>query len=142
MNNDWGDLIEEASKLIIGREKYQKTLGKLAAQIVQFHGAEALKGFAEDLSENTGYKVSPISLRNYGWVYLKTVDLHLPADIPFRIYQALAGVVDQAPYVKMIEEGYSASEVIRKIREDKGYTKNDKKIICPECGAQFSEEKK
>jgi hypothetical protein len=140
MNKDWGDFITEVSTLIENKENYQKRLGQLSATIVELNGSEALKDFAGEVTENTGYKVSPITLRNYAWVYLKTVNLNLPDDMPFRIYQALAGVEKQDPYVKMIEEGYSAGEVIRKIREDKGYTK--KEVICPKCGATINAQDK
>jgi len=118
------------------REKYQKTLGQVAATVVETYGSNSLDGFAHEISENYGVKIAPSSLRNYAWVYNKTSELDLPEDITFQVYQLLASMKKKEEYAhKIVHEGLSSTEAVRMLKKAKGVKKKPK-FICKSCGAE------
>ena len=140
MNPQWDEYLQTASKLILGRESYQKLLGKISAAIAEEYGLGTLFDFSKAIEDSTGLRISPTTLRNYRWVWDKTHDLGLPEDFPYRAYQAIAGSDDPKKWAKAIQEqGLTPSDVILGIKEEKGITDEKKKkvIKCPKCQNEF-----
>lgn len=134
---NWEPYVQEVSGLIESRETYQRKLGQIASTIQELFGANALVGFADEIENTTGRKVSHKTLRNYAWVWNKVGQLELPEDLTYRALQALASTENPKKWVDtLIEHGLSSAELIRLIRKDKGLDDNKKKtILCPQCGA-------
>lgn len=138
MQNEWDDLIIQASEIVSTRENYQRVLGKLAFTIAEKYGTDKLEDFSRDLKEGHGLSLSPSTLRNYLWVYQKTSNLELPEDLSYRTLQYIASSDNPENWAKRIkEEGLSSAEVFRLIREEKGLDTKKRKVVCPDCGVIF-----
>lgn len=137
----WDKYVSTTAELITTRETYQRQLGQIAATVQQLYGGlVALQKLSEDVKENSGLSLSPSTLRNYGWVYLQTMDLELPDDLSYRTLQYIAGSGDPKKWAERIEkEGLSSKEVYRLIREEKGMT--IKQLECPSCHFKWDAQK-
>lgn len=134
MNENWDNYVQEISKLVEGRESYQKRLGKISSEILYSLGLDALKQFAESVKETTGIKISFHTLRNYGWTYKQLEGLDIPEDISYIAMQALAGTGNAKVWLhKALKEGWSSQQLIREIRSAKGLPDKNKRK-CPQCG--------
>jgi len=137
--NPWEEKLQEASTLVENREHFQKKMGKLAYEISDLYGKDALAGFASEIQETYGLTISQSTLKNYAWVFEKTSKLELPADLSYRTLQYIASSGDPEMWAKRIkDEGLSSAEVYRLIREMKGLNqKTGKTVICNSCGAKI-----
>ena len=136
VHQDWQEYLVIVADHLEKKEKYQKTLGQISNAIVEAYGSNSLQGFADEIAENYGMRISPKTLANYGWVWKNTKDLDLPEDIGFQVYQLLAGVEDKEKYVKrIINEGMSTPQAAKMIKEGKGVKPKTRKFICSSCGA-------
>jgi hypothetical protein len=135
---DWDSLLQTASALIISKENYQKKLGELSWDVIKSGGRESLPTFAKEIEDMTGHRVSPTTLRNYAWVWMKTKELEIPEDIPFSVCQLIAGTPNPLEYANKIKEGASGAEIARLIKGERP----GKIIVCPLCGGQFNEKEK
>lgn len=131
-NLDWNTLTGLASTIIENREMHQKVLGRIAAEAGGQYGDNLVEKLATAIYEQTGYKVSPSTLRGYRWVYERVGGLDIPPDLSFSCWKALAGAEDPEEWVtKATENGWSSSETIRNIRISQGKTPVVK--LCPHC---------
>ena len=131
----WDEYVETVAKLVESREKYQRTLGKLASQVCTEFGTEKLSDLVNDLQETHGLKVSVSTLKNYRWVFDRLNGLNLPEDLSYRTLQYIASSKDPAAWAKrIIDEGLTSPEVFKLLREEKGLP-DKKKFICKACGA-------
>ena len=135
---NWEIYIQEVSTLIEARETYQRKLGKISSEIQSKFGSGALIGFADEIAESTGRKVSPKTLRNYAWVHDKLGNLELPEDITYRAMQSLSSMENPKEWLdKMLSNGWSSSELIFHIRASRGLNNGKKETLCPNCGQSF-----
>jgi hypothetical protein len=135
-NPEWNECVSQVSTLIENKEKYQRLLAKNASIIKKNFGTKALVDFALEVSEQTGRKISPTTLRNYAWVSEKIEGLNLPEDLSFNAYQAIAGSKDPLKWATEVHNsGLSSGEIIRFIKIEKGIKDKKKETICPACGA-------
>jgi hypothetical protein len=134
----WDQIVEQVSVLVLQREKYQGTLGKLAKEVADTYGVPALKDLAEAIKETHGVILAVSTLKNYRWVYEKTSHLNLPEDLSYVTRQYIATSGDPEGWArKIIDAGLSGPEAVRLIRESKGLNDRRKKRLCPSCGATF-----
>lgn len=139
---EWEGYVQEVAVLIENREKYQRKLGEIAADVQAEQGSAALEGFAEDVKETTGRTISHKTLRNYAWVWNQTSHLELPLDITYRAQQALAGTPEPDKWFKkMIDEGWSSAELVLHIRKAKGLDVDKKRILCENCAKEIQTNK-
>ena len=135
---EWESLVTKVADCLAQRESYQRIVGQLAAFVIETRGNKALKEFSANIKENSGLSISPSTLRNYSWTYKKISELSLPEDLPYRTAQVIAGSPNALQWAKMInEEGLSAADIYRLIKEEKGQDKPKKIITCPDCGKQI-----
>jgi hypothetical protein len=134
----WDQVVEQISQIVLVREHYQKTLGKVAAEVCDTYGPQALKDLSEAIKETHGVSLAVSTLKNYRWVFLKTDHLNLPEDLSYVARQYIATSGDPEGWgKKVIDAGLSGPEVVRMIREAKGLNDRRKKRLCPSCGATF-----
>lgn len=130
MDKQWEKLVQEASEILETKEHYQKRLGEIASTILSTYGYDALQGFAGEIADTAGIRISPSTLYNYQWTYKKIEELKLPSDIPFSICQMIAGTANPQEWAdKINKEGYSGGHVAKMIKEGR-----PKKLkACPNC---------
>ena len=136
---EWDEYLQEAGIVLSSREKYQRVLGRVSSEIAKKYGPVALKDFAVAVKDTFGLSLSYMTLRNYRWVYDKTKELELPADIAYRTLQCITSSGRPEYWAKRInEDGLSSPEVYRMLREEKGLpVRKPQKTICPECTHEF-----
>lgn len=133
----WKEYISLVSELIDKRENYQKILGKVAATIQEEFGANSLIGFANEIKETSGRKISPNTLRNYAWTYKLIGHLKLPEDLTYTAIQHLASVDNPEKWFEMFtKKGWSSGQLIRAIKTFKGVKEKQKIVICSHCGKE------
>lgn len=135
----WEEFLTETGNLIESREKYQRKLGQIAAEVAKQFGAERLPLLADEVASAYGVTCSANTLRNYRWVWEKTCTLDLPEDLSYRTLQTIASSGKAEYWAKRIkDEGLSSSEVYRLIRADRGLDqKEPRTIVCPHCGGSL-----
>ncbi len=133
------ELVTEASQIIGDFETVQRTLGKISLEVINTYGWKALQDFSRSIEENGGLRRSPSTLRNYAWAYKKIVEFNLPEDLPFALCQNIAGLTDPAPFVKMVQDGVSVSEIRKQILAlRKKQDPTLKEVTCPNCAKIFT----
>ena len=141
MSPTWEEYIVEVSGLLEGRETYQRKLGKIAFEITEEYGSNALKAFSEDLKE-TGLKASFATLKNYRWVHGRLRQLDIPQDIPYYVLQHIAGSENPQHWADLIDKGWSGAEILRAIKEEKGVSPKPMIVNCPKCNHEFDAKSK
>lgn len=143
MSSSFEELIVQASQIIGDFESVQRTLGRISAEVMDTYGWNALKDFSKSIEDNGGIRRSPSTLRNYAWTYKKILEFDLPDDLPFALCQNIAGLENPEPFVKMVKEGQSPTEIRKQILElkKKQNPKKFKTIVCPHCAREINLEK-
>lgn len=127
------EYVQIASKLVESREKYQRRLGEIASKVTGAFGPNSLTTLSDAVLDATGRKLSISTLRNYRWVYERTVNLSLPEDLSYQVLQHIAMSDTPNVWAKRIEdEGLTSAQIMRLFRQDKP----KKVILCPSCGKE------
>lgn len=125
------EYIQQVASLVDNREKYQRKIGQIAYTVTELYGAHSLGDLSKEVEDATGRKISVSTLRNYRWVYERTMDLQLPEDLSYQALQRIAGSTDPKAWAKRVDkEGLSSAEVSRLLRKETP----KKVVICPNCG--------
>lgn len=122
-----------AAHIMNTKETNQKVLGRLAAGLEGKYGDKVIEKLANSIKENTGFKISPSTLRGYRWVYQRVGYLNVPADFPFHTWKTLASTPNPQEWIdKALAQGWSGSQLVREIKVASGKTAPPKQ--CPQCG--------
>lgn len=133
-NFDWNTLVEFGTYVIESKELHQKVLGRMCAEMNQ----SQIEDMAKAITDGTGYKVTPSSLRQYRWVWSKIGKLDMPADLPWTAWRELAGTDNPEYWIeRVVKDGLNASELKREIRITRGQPLINL-TECPNCGFKFT----
>jgi len=119
MDENFEQLVGEASHILDVVENYQWELGRISNDVVNTYGYRALEDFSKQIERTGGVKRSAGSLRMYAYVWKISTKLGLPKDILFSACQAIVFSGDPVKYARLAQGGASGTDIRKAIYEDK-----------------------
>jgi hypothetical protein len=119
MDENFNNLVSEASNLLEITENYQWELGRISNDIVVDYGYKALEDFSKQVLSICGVKRTAGTLRMYAYVWKISVKLDLPKDILFSACQSIVFSDNPEKYAELARAGLSGTDIRRAIYDDK-----------------------
>ena len=107
-----------ASDILTLSESYQWDLGKMSNEVIEHQGYKALVDFSKRISDISGIKRSPSSLRIYAYVWKASNKLGLSKDLMFSTCKAIVFSDEPEKYALMSKNGSSFVDIRKQIYED------------------------